>query len=127
LKRQVTSPLPGFRVDRSLRTPLAAQIGDFIRAAIRDGTAPPRGLLPSSRTLAARLGVSRNTVLQAYETLCFEGLLTARSGSGTRVDGPASVRPHRTISLETILRESNYPLRVRELLDPDGNPVTIHY
>jgi GntR family transcriptional regulator/MocR family aminotransferase len=41
--------------------------------------------LPASRTLAADLGVARNTVADAYGQLVAEGWLTARQGSGTRV------------------------------------------
>src|SRR5207253_5600380 len=45
----------------------------------------PGAKLPSSRWLAARLRVSRNTVLRAYEALLLDGLLVAKVGSGTHV------------------------------------------
>jgi GntR family transcriptional regulator/MocR family aminotransferase len=41
--------------------------------------------LPSSRTLALKLGISRNTVLSAYEELTVEQLVIGQIGSGTRV------------------------------------------
>jgi DNA-binding FadR family transcriptional regulator len=41
--------------------------------------------LPPSRTLARRLGISRNTVLFAYEELAADGWVSGRTGSGTRV------------------------------------------
>ena len=41
--------------------------------------------LPASRQLAAELGVSRNSVLGAYEQLTAEGYLTSRPGAGTFV------------------------------------------
>ena len=45
----------------------------------------PGTRLPSSRALAADLGIARNTVAEAYAQLVAEGWLTARQGSGTRV------------------------------------------
>jgi GntR family transcriptional regulator/MocR family aminotransferase len=42
--------------------------------------------LPPTRRLATALGVSRNTVLFAYEELAADGLVNGRTGSGTHVD-----------------------------------------
>jgi GntR family transcriptional regulator/MocR family aminotransferase len=56
-----------------------------LRTAIRDGQLAPGLRLPSSRDLAAQLGVARGTVTAAYGQLTAEGYLTARRGSGTRV------------------------------------------
>jgi hypothetical protein len=69
------------------------------RAARRRPHRPPRPgtRLPSSRSLAADLGIARNTVADAYADLVAEGWLTARQGSGTRVaeraGRPAHGRP----------------------------------
>src|ERR1700674_1024461 len=41
--------------------------------------------LPSSRALAKTLGVSRNTVLNAYDKLAEESYIVAKVGSGTHV------------------------------------------
>ncbi|WP_033440044.1 MocR-like pyridoxine biosynthesis transcription factor PdxR [Saccharothrix sp. NRRL B-16314] len=56
-----------------------------LRRAVRDGRLAPGTRLPSSRDLAAQLGVARGTVTSAYEQLIGEGYLTARRGSGTTV------------------------------------------
>ncbi|WP_326797922.1 PLP-dependent aminotransferase family protein [Streptomyces sp. NBC_01808] len=56
-----------------------------LRDAVRTGRLAPGTRLPSSRALAADLGVARNTVADAYAELVAEGWLTARQGSGTRV------------------------------------------
>jgi GntR family transcriptional regulator/MocR family aminotransferase len=65
-----------------------------LRTAIRDGQLAPGVRLPSSRDLAAQLGVARGTVTAAYGQLTAEGYLTARRGSGTSVAttlaGPAA-------------------------------------
>ncbi|MEU6663692.1 PLP-dependent aminotransferase family protein [Streptomyces sp. NPDC046821] len=58
---------------------------DALRTAVRGGRLAPGSRLPSSRTLAADLGIARNTVADAYADLVAEGWLTARQGSGTRV------------------------------------------
>ncbi|MFI9204760.1 PLP-dependent aminotransferase family protein [Streptomyces sp. NPDC053048] len=56
-----------------------------LRESVRTGRLTPGTRLPSSRTLAADLGIARNTVAEAYGDLVAEGWLTARQGSGTRV------------------------------------------
>ncbi|MFI8827475.1 PLP-dependent aminotransferase family protein [Streptomyces sp. NPDC053431] len=56
-----------------------------LREAVRSGRLAAGTRLPSSRSLAADLGVARNTVADAYAELVAEGWLTARQGSGTRV------------------------------------------
>ncbi|MEU9384116.1 winged helix-turn-helix domain-containing protein, partial [Streptomyces sp. NPDC048279] len=58
---------------------------DALREAVRGGRLLPGTRLPSSRSLAADLGIARNTVADAYADLVAEGWLTARQGSGTRV------------------------------------------
>jgi GntR family transcriptional regulator/MocR family aminotransferase len=56
-----------------------------LREAIRSGRLHPGARLPGSRSLAADLGISRGTVVQAYAQLIAEGWLTGTTGSGTRV------------------------------------------
>ncbi|WP_069771318.1 PLP-dependent aminotransferase family protein [Streptomyces sp. LUP30] len=66
---------------------------DALREAVRCGRLPPGARLPSSRSLAADLGIARNTVADAYGDLVAEGWLTARQGSGTRVAERTVVPP----------------------------------
>ena len=56
-----------------------------LRDAVRTGRLAPSTRLPSSRALAADLGLARNTVAEVYSQLVAEGWLTARTGSGTSV------------------------------------------
>ncbi|MFD7278996.1 PLP-dependent aminotransferase family protein [Streptomyces sp. NPDC059862] len=58
---------------------------EALREAVRTGRLAPGTRLPSSRSLAADLGIARNTVAESYADLVAEGWLTARQGSGTRV------------------------------------------
>ncbi len=66
-------------------TGLRRGLTDALRDAVRTGRLAPGTRLPSSRSLAADLGIARNTVAEAYADLVAEGWLTARQGSATRV------------------------------------------
>jgi GntR family transcriptional regulator/MocR family aminotransferase len=78
--------LTGPRVRAALETAL--------RQAVQTGRLAAGTRLPASRTLAADLGVARNTVADVYGQLVAEGWLTARQGSGTRVaEHPAAEPP----------------------------------
>jgi GntR family transcriptional regulator / MocR family aminotransferase len=72
-------------IDRAAGGPLHQQIGDGLRRAILDGRLRPGRRIPSTRTLATELGVSRFPVLAAYDQLLHEGYLQGRAGSGTYV------------------------------------------
>src|SRR5690242_13984814 len=71
-------------VDRS-GAPLALQLQEQLRVAIREGRLLAGERLPSTRRLAERLGVSRGTVVEVYEQLVAEGYVDSAVGSGTRV------------------------------------------
>jgi GntR family transcriptional regulator/MocR family aminotransferase len=73
------------RIDARAPEGLQRQVYGAVRQAILDGTLAPGTRLPSSRTLAQDLRVSRTTTLLAYEQLLAEGYLCARHGSGTFV------------------------------------------
>ncbi len=65
--------------------PLYQRVYRAARRAILSAELAPGTRVPSTRSLATDLGVSRNTVILAYEQLLAEGYLTARAGSGTFV------------------------------------------
>jgi GntR family transcriptional regulator/MocR family aminotransferase len=81
---------------------LCGQLYRQIRAAIVDGRLGPGQALPSTRELARRLTLSRNTVTAAYERLVAEGFLAPRAGAGTFVSSevrpPERARPQRAAS-----------------------------
>ena len=78
------SDLP-LMVDRAGDEPLAVQISAQLQAAVTGGALYAGDRLPSSRDLAATLGVSRTVVTNAYARLFAEGWLEGRHGSGTYV------------------------------------------
>jgi GntR family transcriptional regulator/MocR family aminotransferase len=79
-------------LDRSAAAPLGVQLSGRIRDLVVDGTLARGDRLPSSRALAADLGVSRSVTEQAYEQLLAEGWLVARRGSGTFVAATGAAR-----------------------------------
>ena len=72
-------------VSRDLPTPLPAQVTTAIRTAITEGELQPGDEVPSTRELARLAGISRGSVVTAYDQLISEGYLLASQGSPTRV------------------------------------------
>ncbi|MGW0146600.1 MocR-like pyridoxine biosynthesis transcription factor PdxR [Streptomyces sp. NPDC003333] len=68
---------------------------EALREAVRSGRLAPGTRLPSSRDLAADLGVSRGLITEAYEQLTAEGYLRSGRGAGTWVGGAARAAPLR--------------------------------
>ncbi|HYC07983.1 MAG TPA: PLP-dependent aminotransferase family protein [Candidatus Binatia bacterium] len=95
------SPTTPLSLDRECGQPLYRQIEDQLRGAIRERRLRPGTRVPSIRSLARELGVSRLTVVTAYEELAAEGYLVGRVGFGTVVaSGPeAAVPPQRVSSV----------------------------
>jgi GntR family transcriptional regulator/MocR family aminotransferase len=84
-------------LDETLAEPLFRQLYSELRQAILTGRLRPGDRLPASRSLAGEFGVSRNTVLGAFEQLLSEGYLVMRGGSGTYVAGDLpDLTPERT-------------------------------
>src|SRR6187399_2868498 len=74
------------RLDRAAAEPLHQQLYRQIRDELVSGTFNHNSSrLPSSRSLAADLGISRMTVNLAFSKLHSEGYLQSRIGSGTFV------------------------------------------
>lgn len=71
----------------------AARTAALVRQMIHDGRLSEGDQLPSTRALAAELGVSRGTVVTAYEQLDGEGYLHTRHGAVSRVAATLTPRP----------------------------------
>lgn len=105
--------LAGIRLDRHSEQPLYRQLALQMRALVLDGTLRPGARLPSTRTLIAELGVSRATVVAAFEQLTAEGFLRARPGDGTYVDGLWGTPPPRLHSPRPPLSERGAAISAR--------------
>lgn len=75
-----------FLIDRTVSSvPMHRQIYEKMRQAILSGELPAKSRIPSSRDLAAQLGVSRMTIVNAFDQLFAEGYLVGKIGAGTFV------------------------------------------
>ena len=72
-------------IDKTSTAPLYLQIYNQLRQDIASGTLAEGAVLTGSRMLAAMLGVSRNTVDNAYGQLMAEGYIAPRKGVGFEV------------------------------------------
>ena len=84
-KQSAILTLAGVRFDPSSKVPLHRQIYGALREVILERRVRAGMRLPSTRALAAELGVSRTTVVIAFDQLMSEGYITGREGSGTFV------------------------------------------
>lgn len=76
-------------LDRNLKRSLQAQLADQMKSMIRTGKLRANQKLPSTRSMADQLRVSRNTVVAAYESLYGEGYLQAKERSSFIVGSAA--------------------------------------
>jgi len=91
--------------ERGSSVPCYRQIYEGYRAAVLSGRLRPGQRLPSSRALAAELGISRLPVLTAFEQLVQEGYIEGRVGSGTYVRDAIPEGLSRTTSRPTVSPE----------------------
>lgn len=109
----MTSNLKPVRIDRRSKISIQQQLYDRVRSAIAEGRLQPSERLPSTRSLAAQLGLARGTVDVAYARLAGEGYVLSRGQTGTIVspDLRASTLPAPTIAVPA-------PSVTRESFDP---------
>lgn len=75
-----------FHLPKSGKMSLQSQIRERLVSAILGGQLPLSDRIPSSREMARQLGVSRNTVVLAYQSLIDDGYIVARERSGYYVN-----------------------------------------
>src|SRR5215813_12459370 len=100
--------------DTAPKAPRVALVMDAVRARIAERALVAGARLPSLRTMAGTLNVSKSTVVEAYERLAAEGTIVPRQGSGFYVAGHArpfalaeiAPAPERAIDPLWIMRQS---------------------
>lgn len=90
------SVLRGVGVVPSVGCPPGRQVERQVAVMVREGRLGPGRRLPSTRRLAARVGVHRNTVAAAYRRLADRGLIELRHGARARVAG-GRLRPRESV------------------------------
>lgn len=108
------------QLDNNAATPVYQQLENQLRHAITDQVLQPEDRVPSSRNLASAIGVSRNTVLSAYEQLISEGYLESIRGSGTRV---AKIPPQ-AFEFDTASKSNDPPVNSLDDLSPLGQQLS---
>ncbi|GLQ87318.1 MocR-like pyridoxine biosynthesis transcription factor PdxR [Dyella flagellata] len=103
MKRLPKGFLPPIALDAANAAPMYDQLSEWFRRAILDGRLRPGQRVPSTRSLAKELNISRVPVLSAYEQLYAEGYLQTFVGAGTCV---ASSIPVETKPAKPTQRES---------------------
>ncbi|HVI57261.1 MAG TPA: PLP-dependent aminotransferase family protein [Luteimonas sp.] len=101
--------------------PMHAQLTRALRAAVLAGLVGGRRL-PATRQLARELGLSRNTVLSAYEQLRAEGFIEARAGSGSYVARQLPSTPRPDGPAPQLAPQSAFARRMRECHQPGAIP-----
>ena len=85
LKRSVAAHLRAISIDADALEPLYRQLYFAIRDGILSERLRPGQRLPATRSFAQDLGLSRNTVVSAFDQLLAEGYIEGRTGAGTYV------------------------------------------
>ncbi|ARP87853.1 aminotransferase-like domain-containing protein [Bordetella genomosp. 9] len=88
-----TKPAYGWRPVRGNDVTLADQLADDLARRIKDEGLRPGSRLPSIRAMAEQAGVSRFTVVEAYDRLTASGLVQSRRGAGFFVAPRGTARP----------------------------------
>ena len=76
------------QLDRTSKVPVYRQLSAALRQAVAVGSLRAGARLPSTRSLAAQLGVARSTVATVFEQIAAERYIESRQGSGFFVAPP---------------------------------------
>ncbi len=116
-----------FHLERAQATTLQSQIRETLVSAVLAGQLAPGAPVPSTRAMARRLKVSRNTVTLAYQALVTDGFLAARERSGfyvaqdapsVKFELPPSERPSRARPVDWTRRFRVRPTRQDNISKP---------
>jgi GntR family transcriptional regulator/MocR family aminotransferase len=114
------------KLKQDIAIPLYQQIYEHLRLAILNGQLKRGAQIPSTRALADELGVSRNTILNAYDQLAAEGYLERLEGKGTfvtQVLPDAHFTPRQPLSRERTPRVHRLSDRAADLMTAPTMPI----
>ncbi len=94
-------------IDHKSPIPLHAQVEELVREMIKKPEYKDGAFLPNEMSLANQLGISRNTVRQAFNKLVYEGLLIRKKGVGTKIaDSSVNTRAQNWLSFSQEMKAS---------------------
>lgn len=101
VKRSSGELLFSIVVDRSSEKSITTQVYGAMHQMILSGDLATGKRLPSTRIMAKELGISRTTAMAVFERLTSEGLIEARTGSGSYIsDAAGAVRPRQSLPVD---------------------------
>ena len=112
MRKTPSGIVPIIQIDRRAREPLHRQIYNAYRTAVVSHSLRPKERVPSTRTLASELGISRIPVLNAYAQLLAEGYFETHVGAGTAVSSmlPDQITPPQRPVVSPGLRSGDRPI-----------------
>ena len=119
---QMVKRTPTIRIDLESPIPIYRQIVDSLRTHLVDGELVPGNVLPSVRRLALELGITFNTVAQAYRQLAEEGWVDLKHGRRAVVidrQFPAGVSREKVMAFRRRIREMVAQMRADGLSPAD--------
>ena len=124
--------IPALTLDKTGSISLQRQIIDQVRQQIVDGTLHPGTTLVSTRILARRQNVSRNTVVLAYDQLITEGYLETKPSVGTVISPHLGGRSERGSKAAGLIKDNkHFPLafagRAPRLAHPQREKLSIDF
>jgi GntR family transcriptional regulator / MocR family aminotransferase len=112
--------------DHDAAMPLHRQVYAELRRSILTGRLLPGQRVPSTRSLAQSLGISRTTITQGYDQLLSEGYLETRHGSGTFVCGQLPDMLLQTEAIDPIVAPTTAAIRLSQYAQSmAGNPLVL--
>jgi GntR family transcriptional regulator/MocR family aminotransferase len=101
VKRARGSLLLSIKFDRNSHQPISTQLYVAMRELILAGGFLAGERLPATRTLAKDLGISRTTVIEVFDRLTSESLVTSKTGAGTYVSKALSAERPKHVASQT--------------------------
>jgi len=130
MRRAAATFIPPIMLNSRKKSPIYRQLYDWLRTAITEGRMRPGQRLPSTRSMAAELRISRISAFNAYQQLQSEGYLETFVRSGTCVASTIPDDAFKPLPVEgkgprkTMERFGGHSLsaRARKLLNAPSEP-----
>lgn len=103
-------------INRDIQIPLVKQVYSQIKDKILNGELNRNYKLPSTRSLASNLGVSRNVIVEVYEQLSAEGYIVSKAGNGSYIEESLKFTP-KPLSPPAEIKEIGFKTNKSNIID----------